>query len=118
MTVSGPKWTRYQQSKLANCLFTFALRDKLEVRAPCLQVVHTLARRPEWVSRFRPQPRVDTLPLVRLRLSPQARGSRVKALLAHPGAAATQLQVRRTNRTKFNTLKELQQGVVLLPGYP
>jgi NAD(P)-dependent dehydrogenase (short-subunit alcohol dehydrogenase family) len=53
---SGPRWRRYQQSKLANIVFTLALRDK--------------------------QP-------------PPAGGSssRINALVAHPGLAATNLQV-------------------------
>lgn len=46
------KWTRYGQSKMANCVFHYALHDKL-----------------------------------------QAKGSRVRTLLTHPGLAATNLQV-------------------------
>ena len=48
---SGPRWQRFQQSKLANIVFTLALRDK------------------------------------------QPAGSKIKALVAHPGLAATNLQV-------------------------
>jgi NAD(P)-dependent dehydrogenase (short-subunit alcohol dehydrogenase family) len=48
---SGPRWERYHQTKLANCVFTYALYDKL-----------------------------------------QAKSSKVKVLLAHPGLAATNLQ--------------------------
>jgi NAD(P)-dependent dehydrogenase (short-subunit alcohol dehydrogenase family) len=48
---SGPRWDRYHHTKLANCVFTYALYDKL-----------------------------------------QAKGSKVKVLLAHPGLAATNLQ--------------------------
>lgn len=47
----GPRWVRYNQSKLANCAFTAALHHKL-----------------------------------------QAKGSAVKALVAHPGLANTSLQ--------------------------
>lgn len=50
---SGPRWARYQQTKLANLVFTFALRDRINKT-----------------------------------------NSKVKALVAHPGVAATQLQVR------------------------
>lgn len=49
---SGPRWKRYQQSKLANVVFTYAMDDKLK-----------------------------------------AKGSKVKALVAHPGLSATNLQV-------------------------
>ncbi|CAE8667299.1 unnamed protein product [Polarella glacialis] len=49
---SGARWTRYQQTKLANVVFTYALRDRA---AAC--------------------------------------NSKVKALVAHPGLAATNLQV-------------------------
>jgi len=52
-TFQGPKWDRYHHSKLANLVFTYALRD----------------------------------------LTTQA-GSKVKALCAHPGYAATHLQVK------------------------
>ncbi len=49
--MSGPRWVRYNQSKLANCAFTAALHQRLT-----------------------------------------AKGSRVKALVAHPGLANTHLQ--------------------------
>lgn len=49
----GPRWERYQQTKLANYVFTMALHDKLK-----------------------------------------AKGSKVKVLVAHPGVAATELQVK------------------------
>lgn len=49
----GPRWVRYHQTKLANCAFTYGLRDKLEAAG----ITH------------------------------------VKALVAHPGLASTQLQV-------------------------
>jgi len=49
---SGNRWVRYQQSKLANVVFTYALDDKLK-----------------------------------------AANSKVKALVAHPGLSATNLQV-------------------------
>ena len=52
MFFGGARWTRYGQTKLANAVFTLALRDKLK-----------------------------------------ARGSKVKALCAAPGLAASQLQV-------------------------
>jgi NAD(P)-dependent dehydrogenase (short-subunit alcohol dehydrogenase family) len=48
----SPAWARYQQTKLANALFTFALDRKLK-----------------------------------------SKGSSIKALLAHPGVAATDLHV-------------------------
>lgn len=48
----SPAWERYQQTKLANALFTFALDRKLK-----------------------------------------SKGSSIKALLAHPGVAATDLHV-------------------------
>ena len=50
---SGPRWARYHQTKLANCAFTYSLKEKFEARG------------------FK----------------------NLKALLAHPGLAATQLQV-------------------------
>jgi NAD(P)-dependent dehydrogenase (short-subunit alcohol dehydrogenase family) len=53
--LSNPRWKRYQQTKLANVVFTYALDDKI-----------------------------------------QAKGSKVKALVAHPGLAATNLQVTTT----------------------
>lgn len=49
----GPRWRRYQQTKLANCCFTYELKARLEA----------------------------------------AGLSNVKAIVAHPGLAATQLQV-------------------------
>ncbi len=50
---SGPRWHRYQQTKLANCAFTYGLKRKLEA----------------------------------------AGVTNVKAVVAHPGLAATRLQV-------------------------
>ncbi|MEN0065982.1 MAG: SDR family NAD(P)-dependent oxidoreductase [Myxococcota bacterium] len=50
---SGPRWSRYHQTKLANCTFTYELQRRLEAQGL----------------------------------------SNVKALLAHPGLAATSLQV-------------------------
>jgi NAD(P)-dependent dehydrogenase (short-subunit alcohol dehydrogenase family) len=52
----GPRWTRYAQTKLANLVFTYALRDRAEKA-----------------------------------------GSMVKSLCAHPGLAATSLQVKSAN---------------------
>ncbi|MEM7678715.1 MAG: SDR family NAD(P)-dependent oxidoreductase, partial [Myxococcota bacterium] len=52
MGFSGPRWQRYHQTKLANCAFTYGLKEKMER--------HGI--------------------------------SNVKALLAHPGLAATGLQ--------------------------
>jgi len=52
LALSGPKWERYHQTKLAAMVFTYALADKLK-----------------------------------------ANGSSVAALVAHPGCAATHLQV-------------------------
>lgn len=51
--LNGPRWVRYHQTKLANCVFTFALNDRI-----------------------------------------QAANSKVKALVCHPGLAATPLQVK------------------------
>jgi len=50
---SGPRWNRYHHSKLANVVFTYALKDRAAAAA-----------------------------------------SKVKVLVAHPGGAATQLQVK------------------------
>ncbi len=50
---SGPRWRRYQQTKLANCAFTYGLKARLDA----------------------------------------AGITNVKAIVAHPGLAATQLQV-------------------------
>lgn len=52
MPFTGARWSRYQQSKLANVVFTYALDDKIK-----------------------------------------AAGSKVMALVAHPGGATTNLQV-------------------------
>jgi NAD(P)-dependent dehydrogenase (short-subunit alcohol dehydrogenase family) len=49
----GPRWRRYQQTKLANCAFTFGLKQRLDARG----------------------------------------NTTLKALIAHPGLARTQLQV-------------------------
>jgi NAD(P)-dependent dehydrogenase (short-subunit alcohol dehydrogenase family) len=49
----GPRWRRYQQTKLANCAFTYGLKERLDAAG------------------------IDN----------------VKAIVAHPGLAATQLQV-------------------------
>jgi NAD(P)-dependent dehydrogenase (short-subunit alcohol dehydrogenase family) len=49
---TGPRWSRYHQTKLANCAFTYELKRRLDAR----------------------------------------QNTRVKALLAHPGLAATSLQ--------------------------
>mmetsp|Transcript_44426 Transcript_44426/g.112413 ORF Transcript_44426/g.112413 Transcript_44426/m.112413 type:complete len:215 (+) Transcript_44426:100-744(+) len=53
---NGPRWQRYHQTKLANCVFTYALDEKL-----------------------------------------RAKGSKVKALVAHPGLSSTNLQVTTNN---------------------
>lgn len=50
---SGPRWQRYHQTKLANCAFTYGLKQRLDA----------------------------------------AEITNVKAIVAHPGLAATQLQV-------------------------
>ena len=50
---SGPRWDRYHQTKLANCVFTYTLHDKIQQGS---------------------------------------KKNNVKALLAHPGLAATNLQ--------------------------
>jgi len=50
--MEGPNYERYQQTKLANCVFTYALKDRLE-----------------------------------------AKGSKIKALVAHPGVAPTSLML-------------------------
>lgn len=52
MAFSGPRWQRYHQTKLANCTFTYGLKQKLKERGI----------------------------------------ENIKALLAHPGLAATSLQ--------------------------
>eukprot|EP00049_Salpingoeca_infusionum_P017864 m.354698 g.354698 ORF g.354698 m.354698 type:complete len:346 (+) comp17083_c0_seq1:238-1275(+) len=52
MICGGARWERYHQTKLANCVFTYALHDRLD-----------------------------------------AANSKVKALLAHPGLASSDLQV-------------------------
>jgi len=53
------KWSRYQQSKLANILFTYALQERAEKH-----------------------------------------GSKVKVLVAHPGATLTDLQMKTARTTK------------------
>ncbi|MEL7372111.1 MAG: SDR family NAD(P)-dependent oxidoreductase [Myxococcota bacterium] len=53
MSFGGPRWQRYHQTKLANCTFTYGLKQRLEQNG----ITH------------------------------------VKALVAHPGLAATNLQV-------------------------
>eukprot|EP00930_Biecheleria_cincta_P001583 TRINITY_DN102718_c0_g1_i1.p1 TRINITY_DN102718_c0_g1~~TRINITY_DN102718_c0_g1_i1.p1 ORF type:complete len:336 (-),score=83.95 TRINITY_DN102718_c0_g1_i1:80-1087(-) len=55
MPFSGPRWDRYAQTKFANIVFTYALRDRAD-----------------------------------------AAGIKVKSLVAHPGVAATNLQVTTT----------------------
>jgi NAD(P)-dependent dehydrogenase (short-subunit alcohol dehydrogenase family) len=58
MTMSGPGWQRYQQTKMANVVFTYALRDRLNDAE-----------------------------------------SKVKALVAHPGVAPTQLHYTSNDNT-------------------
>lgn len=53
MSFGGPRWMRYHQTKLANCCFTYGLKERLD----------------------------------------EAGITNVKAIVAHPGLAATQLQV-------------------------
>lgn len=65
----GPRWLRYNQSKLANCAFTAALHERLQVR-----------------------------------------GSQVKALVAHPGLANTNLQV---TSVKEGGMAKLATGMVM-----
>merc|ERR1712217_47424 len=55
MPFSGPRWKRYQQTKLANVVFTYALKDRVAAAGG----IH----------------------------------AKVKSLVAHPGLAATNLQV-------------------------
>ena len=57
MPGTGGRWKRYQQSKLANVVFTYALRDRIAA------------------------------------LAEGEAGANVKALVAHPGLSATNLQV-------------------------
>lgn len=56
---TGGRWTRYQQTKLANVVFTYALRDELQAAG--------------------------------------GEYSNIKALVAHPGLSATNLQVNSAN---------------------
>ena len=41
---SAPRWTRYQQSKLANCVFILALRDLYVLQTPAQQFQENDAR--------------------------------------------------------------------------
>mmetsp|Transcript_7685 Transcript_7685/g.11617 ORF Transcript_7685/g.11617 Transcript_7685/m.11617 type:complete len:219 (-) Transcript_7685:52-708(-) len=59
---SAPRWERYHQTKLANCVFTYALDDRIK-----------------------------------------AAGSKVKACVAHPGLAATNLQHTTVNEGGMGT---------------
>lgn len=71
LTMSGPRWLRYNQTKLANCAFTAALHQKL-----------------------------------------QARGSNVKAFVAHPGFAKTNLQKHTVNSGGMSGLLDGMANVV------
>ncbi len=66
----GPRWSRYHQTKLANCAFTYGLIEKLDEHG------------------------VDT----------------IKVLLAHPGLAATQLQVTTANTGGMESDSGLMQN--------
>ncbi|MGF1469166.1 MAG: SDR family NAD(P)-dependent oxidoreductase [Sandaracinaceae bacterium] len=66
---SGPRWARYHQTKLANCAFTYGLKERLE----------------------------------------QAGLHHIKALLAHPGLAATSLQATTAETGGMDASSELMQ---------